>query len=126
MDEIMNNQELHEYGVNLIASYLKEEGYTIIELNTEPNIDPQIIAQKLSDMMFVVVRTVMYPKKEKDIKISNTQLKIIKDGGTAYGAKCYLAKVGLANPNAKNAKELGMPYKDTELLVKFNGFIEIK
>lgn len=125
MDEIMNNQELHEYGINLISSYLKEEGYTIIELNTELNTDPQIIAQKLSDMIFVVVRTVMYPKKEKDIKFSKAQLKIIKDGSVAYGAKCYIAKVGLANPNAENAKELGVPYKDTDLLIKFNGFIEI-
>ena len=68
MNEIMNEDELHAYGVDLIASYLKKEGYTIIELNKEKNIDPQIIAQKLSDMIFVVTRTVMYPKKEKDIK----------------------------------------------------------
>lgn len=125
MEDIMTNDELHSYGIDLIISHLKKEGYTIIEVNRELNVDPQIVAQKMSDMIFVVVKTFMYPKKEKDIKISNTQLKIVKDGAIAYDAKCYMAKVGLAYANGNNAKELSTPYRNADFLVKFRGLVEI-
>lgn len=121
--EVMNDNELHEYGINLMINYLEKNDYTIMEVNREKESNPQIIAEKGTDMCFILVSTFMYPKK--DVKTDKGMIKSIKEACKNYNAKLYEAKVGLALASAMTGKELGIPYKNEDFLVKFNGLKEL-
>ncbi|MCQ2979236.1 MAG: hypothetical protein MJ245_05530, partial [Clostridia bacterium] len=109
---IMNKDELHEYGINLITNYLEKNDYTIMEKNLELDSVPQLVVQKGTDMSFVIVETYMYPKK--NIKIDKDKLTYMKQVADGYNAKCFVARVGLAWAGAMNGKELGMAYKNSD------------
>jgi len=120
----MDSSEIHKYGIDLIVSYLKKEGYVILEVNQEVESTPQIVAQKVSQIAFIIVKTFMYPKK--DVEVEQSEIDMLIDGIKAYNAKCYIAKVGLACASAKNKNELGCAFKDSDFFVKFKGLQEVK
>lgn len=117
--EKMTKEELHKYGIQLMISYLNKREYTIMETNYLLDTNPQIVAQKGNELAFILVSTFMYP--QKTVSFDKVTIDVLKKSAENYGAKCYVAKIGLANAEAKNTKELAVPYKDIDFIVKFKG-----
>lgn len=46
MDEtiLMTPEEIHNFGIEVVFKYLKDDGYDIVSVNTELGYNPQIIA----------------------------------------------------------------------------------
>jgi hypothetical protein len=55
--KIMSNQEVHEFGIDIIAKYAKKTGYEIISGSTNINQHPQLILKKDGQVFFVMIKT---------------------------------------------------------------------
>jgi len=82
---------IHVLGLSYIYSYLSCEGYTIYEVNTDPNHHSQILAERANKLILVAVRTAAHPevgtidkaKKERLIKESDQRNAIPHFAGIA-------------------------------------------
>jgi hypothetical protein len=54
---IMTEQEVHEFGIEIICKYAQQEGYEIEADSTELNENPQIVLKKNGQLYFVIVKT---------------------------------------------------------------------
>ena len=117
--ELMTASEIHDFGVEIVFNYLKEEGHEIVAVNTEIGINPQIAATKDGELEFIIVRTACYPSKgqiENDQVASQCLAHADKQKAT-----CYFASVGIANADTENDAELGVPVKGAPFHVAFEG-----
>jgi len=117
----MTEAEIHDFGVEVVFGYLKSEGHEIIAVNSNPSLNPQIVARKNEQLEFVVVRTACYPGK-------GTLDATSKANSIAHaeksGAICFFASVGIANASGTTDAEMAIPVKGAGYHVAFNG-IEI-
>jgi Holliday junction resolvase-like predicted endonuclease len=63
MREVMTEAEIHRLGVQIVRDELQSEGWTILDINVNPKVNPQIIARKNGTLGHVLVRTARHPKK---------------------------------------------------------------
>ena len=77
--KLESGPNIHVLGLSYVYSYLSCEGYTIYEVNTDPNHHAQILAKRANKLILVAVRTAYHPeagtidkeKKEQLIKESD-------------------------------------------------------
>jgi hypothetical protein len=116
---IMSTAEIHDFGVEIVFNYLKKEGHEIVSVNSDIDVNPQIVAKKNGQLEFIIVRTACYPSKGQ---VENNQLAA---QCIAYAHKhkamCYFASVGIANVNGKNDAEMAIPIKGAGFYVSFEG-----
>ena len=92
-ENLMTEQEIHEFGVDTIYNYAKQEGYEIIDGSTNLNQNPQLVIRKEGQLYLVIVKTGpgdgTHLTYNKDIYI-----KVINTAKT-HNAKVLFAGVGL-------------------------------
>lgn len=118
MAELMNIAEIHDFGVEVVFGFLQREGHEIVAVNTDPAINPQIVAKKDGHLEFVVVRTACYP--EQGMLEPLGRAKCIEHADKS-GAICYFASVGIANASGANDAEMACPVKGAGYHVAFKG-----
>ncbi|MEJ2136195.1 MAG: hypothetical protein P8X86_13260 [Desulfofustis sp.] len=59
--ELESNPNIHALGLSYIYRYLSRAGYTIYEVNTDPNHHFQIFAKADNTFILVAVRTAYHP-----------------------------------------------------------------
>ena len=114
----MTNAEIHDFGVEVVFGYLQKEGHEIVSVNTDPEMNPQIVSKKDGQLEFIVVRTAAYPKK--GILDHQIRTKLI-DHALKAGAVCYFASVGIANASGTNDAEMSRVEKGAGFHVAYNG-----
>ena len=61
MGKVLNDEELHFLGIKAVYKNLVDEGYKVLNVRKELNVNPQILAQKDDKRFFIVVKTERYP-----------------------------------------------------------------
>ena len=54
---IMTEQEVHEFGIDVIHKYALQEDYEIMDGSTKLNQNPQLVLKKNGQLYFVMVKT---------------------------------------------------------------------
>ena len=118
MADQMTKAEIHDFGVEVVFGFLQREGHEIVAVNTDPSVNPQIVAKKDGQLEFVVVRTACYP--DKGLLDPSSKINCIEHAEKS-GAICYFASVGIANASGTNDAEMALPVKGAGYHVAFNG-----
>ena len=118
MADQMTKAEIHDFGVEVVFGFLQREGHEIVAVNTDPSVNPQIVAKKDGQLEFVVVRTACYP--DKGLLDPSNKISCIEHAEQS-GAICYFASVGIANAAGTNDVEMALPVKGAGYYVAFNG-----
>jgi methanogenic corrinoid protein MtbC1 len=61
--EVMNEDDIHDFGIDVVAEYSKKDGFEILSINKDRKYNPQIVAKKNGQLALIVVRTARYPNK---------------------------------------------------------------
>lgn len=110
----MAGDEIHDFGVEVVFNQLRKEGCEIQSVNTKTGINPQIVAKKGTELLFIVVRTACYPGKGQLEGFVRQQM---MEHAKMHGAVPYFASVGIANANAATDEEMSVPVKGTGFYV---------
>jgi hypothetical protein len=117
--ELMTKSEIHDFGIEVVFNYLEKEGHEIVSVNTDPALNPQVVAKKNGQLEFIIVRTACYPSKGQ---IENNQMALhCIEHAVKHKAICYFASVGIANADGKNDAEMAVPVKGAGYHVAFEG-----
>ncbi|RAR71504.1 hypothetical protein [Flavobacterium aciduliphilum] len=93
LNEIMTNQEIHEFGIDIISNYVEKEGYEIVAGSLNINENPQLVIRKNEILYFVMITTgagkstELYYDKKIALQVFNRS--------KAHNAKALYAAVGL-------------------------------
>jgi hypothetical protein len=120
MGTVMDNEELHFFGIKVVYKHLVDDGYEVLNVRREMDLNPQILARKADTLYFVVVRTATYPDMgvlTPDIA-SQVLLHAIR-----HKAVCRFASVGVANANGQTDQEMAKPEIGGEFYINFNGLM---
>ena len=120
--ERMTKEEIHDFGIEIVLNQLKNEGYEIEGVNTDIDMNPQIIAKKGNQLAFIYVRTACFP--EKGQLEEPVHFKMIEHADK-HGAIPYFASVGIANADAKTYEEMAIPIKGAGFHVAYEGMVII-
>jgi hypothetical protein len=123
MDELMSQQEIHEFGIQIVLDSVKEDGYDVLSANARLGVNPQIVAVKHGLLAFIAVRTACYPYHGE---IENQALldKLIRHA-QSNGARLLLASVGIANADGKTDAEMSVPVRGAGFYVSYKGLEEL-
>ncbi len=117
--EILNDAEVHAFGIEIIGNQLKSEGFTDIEVNRDITRNPQIIAHRKGKLCFIVVRTALYPHLGQ---LTDAQLiQDLVDHADRHQALCYFASLGIANADGENEQERATPLRAGRYHIAFDG-----
>lgn len=119
---LMTPEEIHGFGVEIVFNRLKKEGYEILDVNTEVGVNPQIVAKKAGQLVFIAVRTACYPNKGQLEESVHFQMMA---HANKHGAIPYLASVGIANAKAATDSEMSMPVKGAGFHAAYEGLVII-
>src|SRR5690606_7542977 len=120
--QIMSLDEIHDFGIEVVISHLKKEGYEIDGVKPKIGVNPQIIARKAGILAFIAVRTACYP--EKGVLEPNVHFQMI-DFSDSHKAIPYFASVGICNADGTTEKEMSIPIKGAGFHVSFEGLVII-
>jgi hypothetical protein len=123
MKQALTDKEILIFGLRHIYGRLNGDGYEVLSVRDEPEIDPQIVARKDELLYFFVVRTAVYPEKGSWPSLS--RIKQISDHAKLHHAKPVFAFPGLTNADATTEAEKSKLYKGGTILIDFSGFQEL-
>lgn len=116
-EELESNPNIHALGLNYIYRYLSRAGYTIYEVNTDPNHHFQISAKADDKFILVAVRTAYHPDTGT---IDNaTQRQLIKESNQ-LNAIPHFAGLAVTPVKAHNP-DTDRYTGDEDYVVTFNG-----
>lgn len=91
--DLLTEQEIHEFGIDIIYKYAQNEGYEILDGSTDIDKHPQIVMKKDDQLYFVMVKTTAgngsYSEYDKKIALQ------VKEIANKHNAKILYAGVGL-------------------------------
>jgi hypothetical protein len=120
--QIMSREEIHAFGIEVVAKQLIKEGIVVEVINTQIGLDPQIRARKSGVLSFIVVRTACYP--DKGMLDPDVHFQMI-EYADKHQAIPYFASVGIGNATGKSDKEMSIPIKGAGFYIAYNGLLII-
>ncbi len=118
----LNDEELHFIGIKVVYKHLIDNGYEVIAVRKELEVNPQILAKKDNQYHLVAIRTKRFP--EMGILFPHVASQVIylakQRGGIAH-----FASVGIANGATANEEEMSKPLKNGEYYINFKGLLPI-
>ncbi len=118
--KIMNLEELHFLGIKVVYKDMVDQGYKILNVRKELDVNPQILAQKEDTFVLVIVKTGYYP--EMGIILPEI-IEQVRELGKKRDALCYYASVGIANANGQTEEEMAKPVVDGEYYINYKGLM---
>ena len=119
MGEILTKQELHNLAMNIVGKDLEAQGYEFLGVNSKLKRDPQFVALKDKNLLFVIVRAIAFPKDAH--AYDPLFMQTIKVHAQKFEAKTFYAGVGLGH-GADYAKPV---LKDENYTMVYKGLQEI-
>jgi hypothetical protein len=118
MGKVFDQEGLHFFGIRVVYKHLVDEGYEVLNVRRESDVNPQILAKKNEVLYFIVVRTAAFPNMgvlTPDVA-SQVSLHALR-----HKAVCLFASVGLANALGETDEEMGRPMEDGEYYINLKG-----
>jgi hypothetical protein len=118
---LMTENEIQEFGINIVLQHIQKEGFEILGVNVDMDKNPQIFARSNDDLAFITVRTALYPKT--GTIEDGSLMKDLIANADKHGAICYFASVGILNADAKTEEEKGLPVREANFYILFDGLL---
>jgi len=48
--EVMNEDDIHDFGIDVVAEYSQKDGFEILSINKDRKCNPQIVAKKMVNL----------------------------------------------------------------------------
>lgn len=119
----MSDDEIHEFGINIVLDNIRENGFTISVVQTNRKLNPQIIAKNHEQLFHILVRTACYPNKGK-IESKELCFQLLQ-GAVNNSAFCFVASIGIANANGTTDLEMSTPLRGAGFYVAYDGIEEL-
>lgn len=120
---LLSEDELVQFGLRYTYGQLIQEGYEVLNVRPEKDVDPQILAKKQDQLIFVVVRTAVFPDVG-DLPSIN-RIKQIREHAEKNHALAKFVSIGLMNAAAKTEEDKSKLYKGGEFYVNYSGLHEL-
>jgi hypothetical protein len=120
MGRAMSREELHFLGIKVVYKDLVDNGYEVLNVRKEMDVNPQILAKKEDTLYLIVVRTATYP--DMGILLPDTASSVNLHA-LRHNAICRFASVGIANANGHNDEEMGKPVVGGEFYINYKGLM---
>ncbi len=111
--------EIHEFGINVVLNDIQKNGYSITSVTSDRNSNPQIVARKNGQLVHIIVRTAVYPRKGV-IESFELGLQIL-EYAHSKDAVCFFASVGIANAFGSTDLEMSIANRGASYLVSYSG-----
>ena len=121
--QLLSKQEVIEFGLRYAYGALSKDGFEILSVRPEPEIDPQIVAKKDDQLYFIVVRTEVFP--EVGDLPSLSRINQIREHAQKHQALAKFISIGLMNAEAKNEDDRSQLHKGGEFYVNYSGLHEL-
>jgi len=121
--QLLSKQEVIEFGLRYAYGALSKDGFEILSVRPEPEIDPQIVAKKDDQLYFIVVRTEVFP--EVGDLPSLSRINQIREHARKHQALAKFISIGLMNAEAKNEDDKSQLHKGGEFYVNYSGLHEL-
>jgi hypothetical protein len=121
--ETLSKEETKSFGLRYVYSQLVNDGFEVLSVRPEPDVDPQMVAKKEEQLYFFVIRTEIYPEVGDLPSISI--IKQIQEHARKHEAKAKFISLGIMNAGAKAESEKSMLYKGGEFYVNYSGIKEL-
>lgn len=121
MEELMNEQEIHEFGLQVLVQWLEGRGYDIEFVQPDRNSLPHVFAKSGGQLTLIIAATDIYPRKGR---ISDRDKAAVLELGQKLNAQCACAYLGLANAEGVDRKDkilAGKAYKKARFVADFSG-----
>lgn len=115
---MMTDEELHYLGIKVVYKDLVDNGYEVLNVRKELDVNPQILAKKNDRFVFVAVKTARYPEMGVlQPHVASDVLHVAQK----RNALCYFASVGIANANGETEEEMSKPVAGGEHYINYDG-----
>jgi hypothetical protein len=123
----MTPADIHAFGIEIVFKQLEKDEWQIESADALADLksEPQIVASKLGERAFFIVRTDVYPKRGR-FEEGNDVYETLVRHAKAHGASCYFASVGIANSEGKTEEAMSVPVKGVAYNVEFNGLVQME
>lgn len=121
--QLLNPQEIIDFGLRYVYGQLVNDGFEILSVRPEPEVDPQILAKKNEVLYFIIIRTEVYPEVGDLPSIS--RISQINEHAKKHEAQTKFVSLGILNANAKNEADKSKLYKGGEFYVNYSGLHEL-
>ncbi len=91
--DLMSNQEIHEFGIDIIYKYAQQEGFEVVEGTTDLNQNPQLVLKKNGQLYFVMIKT--GPADGTHLTYDRDLAMQVFNSAKPHNAKVLFAGVGL-------------------------------
>ena len=118
--EVLTDEELHFLGIKVVLKSLTDDGYKVLQVRKESDINPQILATKEGVRYFIVVRTARYP--DMGILTPEVAARVLMHA-KKNNATCKFAGIGIANGNEDSDVGMSQPVKDGEYFINYKGLL---
>ncbi len=115
---ILTDEELHFLGIKVVFKSLTDDGYKVLQVRKELDINPQILATKEGVRYFIVVRTARYP--DMGVLKPEVAARVLMHA-KKNSATCMFAGVGIANGNEESDVGMSQPVNDGEYFINYKG-----
>jgi len=119
-DQHLSDEELHFLGIKVVYKHMVDDGYNVLQVRKETDIDPQILAVKDGQRYLVVVRTGRYP--DMGVLKPETAARVLLHA-KKNKAECLFAGVGIANADGETDEDMRYPVKGGEYYINFKGLV---
>jgi hypothetical protein len=122
----MNDQELHEFGLQAILPYVEKEGLTIQAINSDSTKIPQIVGERWGSLAYVFVRTSCFPQKGS---LDDGDFLGCLHWANTHAATAFFASVGVRcvrypdDTPVNKESEMGIPYKNASYHIAYDGLL---
>ncbi len=119
--ELMNKEEIHIFGLEVLVQYLQNNDYKIIFVQPKKEQLPNVLAEKDDAVVFILASTDVYPNKGV---VSDVDKAAALEHAKEFDAQVACAYLGIANAEGveKNDKELcSKAYKNAGFVTDFSG-----
>lgn len=120
-EELMNEQEIHLFGLQVLIQYLEGKGYEIEFAQPDKKSLPHVIAKSGDQLTFIIAATDMYPNKGN---ISDSDKAAVLEHAKQFEAQTACAYLGLANAEGvetNNKALMSKAYRNARFVTDFGG-----
>lgn len=121
--QLLNSQDIIDFGLRYVYGKLINDGFEVLSVRPEPEVDPQILAKKNDTLYFIIIRTEVYPEVGDLPSIS--RIAQINEHAKKHDAQTKFVSLGILNSNAKTEAKKSKLYKGGEFYVNYSGLHEL-
>ena len=125
--EIMTDADVHAFGIEIVCKQLEKDDWQIESADPFADVrtEPQIVANKLGEIGFFIVRTGVFPSRGRFDEGQEAFETLVRHA-KAHGANCYFAPVMIANGAGETDEEMSIAVKGVGYNVEFNGLVKME